>query len=177
MLLNFHGFIRSAKFCFWWLTITIWTSAWRVSTVYSTAGYQESQGSLAVIVDRTFTPRSMDLRTQAYSLIIGDKILRLVVTVKLFLTAKFSRSTVFDELGEHSCAWVKFRAVFMYCSIVMHAWTINEPLLFLKKIGLDVMERYPLHRMSLLEQWVQSTHGKKWFRLTSFPGPRSASLN
>ena len=32
---------------------------------------QESQGSLAVVVDRTFTSGSVDLRAQAYSLIIA----------------------------------------------------------------------------------------------------------
>ena len=35
--------------------IAIWTSTWRVPGVWSTTRYQESQGSLAVVVNRTFT--------------------------------------------------------------------------------------------------------------------------
>ena len=40
-------------------------------TVYSTTVYQESQGSLVVVVDRTFIQGSVDLRAQAYSLIVA----------------------------------------------------------------------------------------------------------
>ena len=37
-------------------------------------GYQESQESLAVVVDPKFIPVSVDLRAQAYSLIVAAQV-------------------------------------------------------------------------------------------------------
>ena len=60
MVLNFGKFVRSEK-VFKQLTITIWTSAWRVPSNQSTTRYQESQGSLGVVIDWIFSLGGVDL--------------------------------------------------------------------------------------------------------------------
>ena len=80
--------------------VAIWTSTWRVPGVYFITRYQESQGSLAVVVDRTFTLGSVDLRaslfTDHHRVILFFACLIFVVGLahETILTVKFSRSTV-----------------------------------------------------------------------------------
>ena len=80
--------------------IAIWTSTWRVPGVYSITRYQESQGSLAVVVDRTFTLGSVDLRASLFTdhrrviLFFACLIFVVGLTRETILTVKFSRSTV-----------------------------------------------------------------------------------
>ena len=56
----------------------MWTSAWSAPSVSSATRYQENQVSLAVtlwlsgvVIDRTFTSGGVEVRMQAYSLIIA----------------------------------------------------------------------------------------------------------
>ena len=62
--------------------------------------YQESQGSLAVVVDRTFNLGSVDLRASLFTdhrriiLFFTCLIFAVGLDREIFLTAKFSRSTV-----------------------------------------------------------------------------------
>ena len=84
VLLNFRGFVRSENF---FLTV-------------DDARYQESQGSLAVVVDWTFTPGSVDLRASLFTdhrrvfLFFECLIFAVGLDREIILTATFSRSTV-----------------------------------------------------------------------------------
>ena len=103
-VVKFCGFVPTVKF---FLTVdycnipltTIWTSAWRVPGVQSTTRYQESQGSLAVVVDQTFTSWSVDLRASLFTdnrcviLFFACLIFAVDPDRKIILTVKFSRST------------------------------------------------------------------------------------
>ena len=72
-------------------------SSWHL--VYSTR-YQESQGSLAVVVDRTFNSGSVDLRTSLITdhhcviLFFACLIFAVGLNREIILTAKFSQSMV-----------------------------------------------------------------------------------
>ena len=58
--INRHGLFFTVDDC-------NWTSAWRVPGALSTIRYQESQGSLAVVVDRTFTRGAWDMRASLFT--------------------------------------------------------------------------------------------------------------
>ena len=61
---------------------------------YNMDGYWESQGLLAVVVDQTFIPGSVDIGCCSVSLAVGcDR--------EITLTAKFSQSTVMSKLTSH----------------------------------------------------------------------------
>ena len=66
---------------------------------------QESQGSLAVVVNWTFTPGSVDLHTSFFTnhrrviLFFACEIFVVVLNHKIILTAKFSRSTCSTKCG------------------------------------------------------------------------------
>ena len=74
-------------------------STWRVPGIYSTSRYQESQGSLTVVVDRTITSWSVDLRASLFTdhchviLFFGYLIFAVDLDREIILTAKFSRSS------------------------------------------------------------------------------------
>ena len=97
MLLNFRSFVRSAKF----LTVDdcnmdkLLESSWRL--LYTTR-CQESQGSLAVVFDQTFTSGYVDLRANLFTDHRRSFIFRVLnfrgLDREIVSTAKFSRSTV-----------------------------------------------------------------------------------
>ena len=61
---------------------------------YQATRYQESQGSLAVVVDRTFTSWSVDLRASLFTdhrrVVLFFACLIFAVDREIILTAKFS---------------------------------------------------------------------------------------
>ena len=64
-MLNFHGFVQSANFFYGDVYNMDECLKSFYHLVYYTV-YQESQGLLAVVVDRTLIPGSVDLHAQAF---------------------------------------------------------------------------------------------------------------
>ena len=97
VLLNFRGLFQSANFFF-----NIWQLQYGWALGELLVFSQESQRSLAVVVDRTFNLESVDLHASLFSdyryviLFFAGLILAVGLDHEIILTAKFSWSTVID---------------------------------------------------------------------------------
>ena len=125
---KFRSFVRLVKF-FLRLTVTMWTSAWRVPSVQSTTRYQESQVWLVVYSCRSDiyfggvdSCAHLSIDHCHTSFFFTCLIFVVGIDRKIFLTSKFSRSTVFKGWRKHRPqseeVLAYFRSVFLQLQLV-----------------------------------------------------------